>query len=144
MELNSEKEKIIDLLGKMFQYADEEQWIKFEKEIFDKQCYIDIVAINGIKGNFSPFDASQLWKSFSGNLDGIHRKLGDVLVTINGNEAELFTNATLSHIKKNSTKGVIREYIGNYQIKFHKTGDRWFINTFIYNIDHKIGNVNFE
>lgn len=141
----SDKELITKLVQDLFSYLDSCEYEKLQNEVFAERLLFDVTSAGGYCQDLTSKEVCGIFEMYLSNVDENSRTLGELLITINGNEAEVFTTATIVHYKKGTKKGNTREFRGDYQLGFIKSDAKsWRINSFIYILNHKNGNITLE
>lgn len=145
MSTSNDKELVIKLVHNLFKYLDNNKYDKLQSEVFSDRLLFDVTSAGGYCQDLTSKEVCDIFKMYTSNVDENSRSLGELLIKINGNEAEVFTTATIMHYKKGTKKGNTREFRGDYQLGFIKSDTKcWRINSFIYVLHHKGGNITLE
>lgn len=146
MSKNDDKHLIQDLIDKLFKYSDELNFEGLKKEVLAEYLIYDVSSAGGINKKMSSTEVCDLIKEYSTGLDGNNRIMGDIIIKINDNNtAEVLTTAIVTHYKKKSKKGNVREFTGNYHIILNKINDySWRIISFTYSLNHTSGNLELD
>lgn len=140
-----DKQEISSLVNKLFDYIDNNAFDKMQTEVFADSVLFDVTSAGGYCQDLTSKQVCDIFKMYMSNIDGNNRTLGEFLMKINGNEAEVFTTATITHFKKGTKNGNTREFQGDYQLGLVKSDTKpWRINSFIYVLHHKEGNITLE
>lgn len=145
MSLTDDRELIINVVHNLFKYLDHHRYEKLISEVFAEKLLFDVTSAGGYCQDLTSKEVCDIFKMYTSNVDQNNRSLGELIIKIDGNEAEVFTTATITHYKKGTKKGNTREFRGDYQLGFIKSDTKcWRINSFIYVLHHKGGNVTLE
>lgn len=145
MNSQNDEQKISALVHKLFDYIDDRNFDKLKVEVFAERVLFDVTSAGGYCQDLTSEQVCDIFSMYMSNVDGNNRTLGEFLMKINGNEAEVFTTATITHFKKDTKNGNTREFQGDYQLGFIKSDtEPWRINSFIYVLHHKDGNITLE
>lgn len=145
MSKNDDKHIIKDVTNKLFKYSDELNFEGLKKEVLAEYLIYDVSSAGGVNKKMTSTEVCDLIKEYSTGLDGNSRIMGDIIIKINDNTAEVLTTAIVTHYKKKSKKGNVREFTGNYHIILNKVNDvSWRITSFTYSLNHLTGNLELE
>lgn len=141
----AEKIELTELVNKLFMYCDERRWTELCTEVFTPELWFDMSSAGaGEAGTINASDLCKLWdKGFEG-LDAIHHQAGHYLITIDGEEADIFAYAIATHYKQSAQKGHIRSFVGSYNLEAVKTMNGWRLDLFRYNLKYVDGNAGLE
>ena len=135
------KEEIIEVVNKLFVYTDYKEWGKLQEEVFTDVVDFDMSSLGGEVAKKTSNQICEEWdKGFEG-LDAVNHLAGNYIVEINNNEAIVFVYATATHFKNSAVNGKTREFVGSYNLHLVKTGERWKIDSFKYNLKYVTGNL---
>jgi hypothetical protein len=139
-----EKDKIITVVNKLFINTDNRDWKKV-KACFAPEVLFDMTSMAGGKPTtLSPQDIVDAWDEGLKALKAIHHQVGNYLVTVNGNEADVFCYGIASHYLPNKTKQNTRTFVGSYDFGLVKDSGSWKINHFKFNLKYMTGNPELE
>lgn len=143
MSSKEDKQEISALVHKLFNYIDNGSFNELQTEVFTENVFFDVSSAGGGDSKYlSSKEVCAIFELYIGSLDANSRSIGDLIVTINGNEAEVFTTTSITHYKKGTQKGNTREFRGDYQLGLIKSDTTsWKINSFIYELHHQEGNI---
>ena len=135
------KEEIIEVVNKLFVYTDHKEWNKLKEEVFTDVVDFDMSSLGGEVAKKTSNQICEEWdKGFEG-LDAVNHLAGNYIVEINNNEAIVFVYVTATHFKNSAVNGKTREFVGSYNLHLVKTGERWKIDSFKYNLKYVTGNL---
>lgn len=145
MSPSSDKELVVKLVHKLFKHLDNNEYDKLQSEVFADRLLFDVTSAGGYCRDLTSKEVCDIFEMYTSDVDKNSRSLGELIVKVDGNEAEVFTTATITHYKKGTKKGNTREFRGDYQFGFIKSDTKcWRINSFIYVLNHKEGNITLE
>ena len=138
------REQIIEIVHKLFNYTDNQEWKKLQKEVFSELVDFDMSSLGGEISKKSSIDICNEWKQGFEGIDSINHLAGNHLVKISNNSAEVFIYATATHFKESAIKGKTREFVGSYNLHLVKNMKRWKIDKFKYNLKYMTGNLDLK
>ena len=138
------REQIIEIVHKLFNYTDNQEWKKLQKEVFSELVDFDMSSLGGEISKKSSIDICNEWKQGFANIDAINHLAGNHLVKISNNSAEVFVYATATHFKESASKGKTREFVGSYNLHLVKNEEHWKIDKFKYNLKYSTGNLDLK
>ena len=89
-------------------------------------------------------DIVNAWDKGLKALKAIHHQAGNYVVTISGNEADVFCYGIATHYLPNRTNHNVRTFVGGYDFHLLKVNKVWHINKFKYNLKYIDGNPDLE
>ena len=140
----SDKIEITELCNKLFMYVDALQWDKILSEVFTETVWFDMTSAGGEAKKLSAKEICEIWRQGFIDLDAVHHQAGHYLITVNGNDADIYGYAIATHYKKAASKGKSRMFVGSYDLKALKTDKGWRLSQFKYNLKYIDGNVSLE
>ncbi len=142
--MNSNKEKVIDTVIRLFIYTDNKEWEKVER-LFTESVLFDMQSVSGVEaGIVRPAEIVDGWKKGLNPLRAIHHQAGNFLVDIETNEATVFCYGIAWHYLPNRSGKNTRTFVGSYDIGLVMQSGEWKINTFKYNLKFIEGNRELE
>jgi hypothetical protein len=141
MEKFSERDKIVEVVNKLFVYTDMQDWSKLQNEVFSDEVFFDMSSLGGKKMETTPQEICEIWKNGFVSIDSVNHLAGNYLIEINDITATVFAYATATHYKESATKGKTREFVGTYNISLIKKESGWKIDRFKYNLKFANGNA---
>jgi len=141
METHSIREEIVEIINKLFVFADNQEWSKLQNEVFTENVDFDMSSLGGEKKELTSKAICELWENGFKGIDSVNHLAGNYIVTIEGPTATVFAYATATHYKKSATNGTTREFVGTYDIGLTKENSGWRINKFKYNLKYATGNL---
>jgi len=139
------REKIIEIVNKLFIYTDFQDWKKLQEEVFAEKVELIMNSLKQQQAQeLSPAEICDMWREGFKELDAIHHQAGNYIVKIETNHAHVLAYAIASHYKKSATLGTTREFIGSYDFDLVYTEDGWRICKFTYHLKYMKGNLDLE
>ena len=138
----SEREKVVEILNRLFYYTDHQLWENLKSEVFAETVTMDVTSLGAPKAE--TMTAQQIcdaWKEGFKDLDAIHHQAGTFIIDIEGNSATAKAYAIASHYKKDASKGTTREFVGSYDFHLQKSDGGWKLDSFKFNLKYMGGNL---
>ena len=88
----------------------------------------------------TPQAITDAWEQGLKPLQAIHHQVGNFIVNIITNEAEVFCYGTASHYLPNPSNDNTRIFVGSYDFHLQKSADDWLIDKFKFNLKYIDGN----
>ena len=134
-------EQIIETVHKLFIYTDSMKWQKLQDEVFTESVFFDMSSLGSEAKLTSAKSICESWESGFGGLDAVNHLAGNLLVSVNDDQAYVFAYATATHYKSSAIKGKTREFVGTYDLHLMNTASGWRIDQFKYNLKFMNGNL---
>lgn len=142
-EEKTSREQVIEKVNELFIFTDNRDWAKVE-QVFDSKVLFDMTSLaGGSPVEMSPKDITGAWDKGLKPLKAIHHQVGNYLVTIKGNTAEVFCYGIATHYLPNSSGQNTRTFVGSYNLRLQRKGI-WVIDQFKFNLKYIDGNPNLE
>ena len=136
------REKIIEVVNKLFVYTDNQAWLKLQEEVFTPTLQLDMTSMGAEKvEQVTSREVCYRWEDNFQNLDAIHHQAGNYIVEINGDEANVHAYSIATHFRKSARKGKTREFVGSYELHLVRNHGDWRINGFKYTLKYSTGNM---
>ena len=142
--MHSTRDKIIEVVNKLFIYTDSRQWDELQNEVFTEEVFLDMTSLGGKAEALSVETICEMWDDGFRDLDAVNHLAGNYLVKIQDKSASVFAYATATHYKESATKGKTREFVGTYDLQMIDTEEGWRIDRFKYNLKYMNGNLNLD
>jgi hypothetical protein len=140
----ADKIELIELSNKLFMYVDAQQWGKVLNEVFAENVWFDMTSAGGEAKKLSAEDVCEIWRQGFIGLDAVHHQAGHYLITVNGDNADIYGYAMATHYKKAASKGNSRMFVGSYDLRALKSVKGWRLSQFKYNLKYIDGNISLE
>jgi hypothetical protein len=144
-ELLKDKIELTELSNRLFMYCDAKQWDQMLAEVFIPVIWFDASSLGaGEPRSMAAKDVCNMWNEGLAGLDAIHHQSGHYLISVSGDNADIYGYATATHYKKAATKGNTRTFVGSYDLKAERTANGWRLSQFKYNLKYAEGNLSLE
>jgi SnoaL-like domain len=137
-----DKMELTELANKLFMYTDAQQWKKMLAEVFTHEVWFDMG--NEEPQNLHATEICEAWRQGFIGLDAVHHQAGHYLITVSGDNADIYGYAVATHYKKTAAKGNSRKFVGSYDLKAIRTDNGWRLSQFKYNLKFIDGNILLE
>ncbi|WP_338875182.1 nuclear transport factor 2 family protein [Spirosoma sp. SC4-14] len=140
-----DKLALTELVNRLFMYTDDRNWPGLRNEVFTENVYLDMESNGGAPpGLVTAQSITDGWhKGFQG-VDAIHHQGGHYLITVNGDQADVYGYAVATHYRTAALHGKTRTFVGSYDIKAERTPNGWRINQLKYNLKYADGNASLQ
>lgn len=140
-----DKIELTELANKLFMYCDAQKWDLLVNEVFTQEIHFDMTSAGaGEPAELPARQVCDMWRLGFTGLDAIHHQAGHYLITLQGEEADIYGYALAFHYRKEAIKGQSRTFVGSYDLKATWTSKGWRISKFKYNLKFIDGNASLE
>lgn len=140
----AEKEAIMNTVNDLFIGTDNRDW-ELVESVFADNVLFDMSSLTKDKPSRIPARAIvEAWDKGLRKLQAIHHQIGNVKITIDGNEADVFCYGIASHYLPNKSNRNTRVFVGSYDLHLIKSDNKWRIDGFKFNFKYMDGNPNLE
>lgn len=136
----TQQEAIIRTVNELFIFTDERDW-EAVKRTLAAEVLLDMSSMGA--GESTVQSGEQVaagWEEGLRKLQAIHHQVGNYLVDISGDEADVFCYGIASHYYLNPTGQNVRTFVGTYNIHLAKSDAGWRIDKFRFNLKYIDGN----
>ncbi len=138
----TEREKIVEVISRLFYYTDQQNWRGLQDEVFAQNVKMDMTSLGApAMVTKTAQEICDEWSEGFKDLDAIHHQSGNFLIDIQEANATAKVHAIASHYKKNTTEGTTREFVGSYDFHFAKSDNEWRMDLFTFNLKYMTGNL---
>lgn len=136
------KQNVIQKVTELFVFTDQHDWPKV-RSCFAENVHFDMTSMaGGDPANLTPEQITHAWDDGLSSLQAIHHQIGNFMVKLNDDQAELFCYGIASYYLENPTGENTRTVVGSYGFHLTRQGADWKIDTFKFNLKYIDGNVN--
>ena len=136
-----DKENVIQKVTELFVFTDQRDWSKV-RECFTENVHFDMTSMaGGDPVNLTPEQITQAWDEGLKPLQAIHHQVGNFMVNLDKNEAEVFCYGIALHYLENPSGKNTRTFVGSYDFHLMRQQDDWKINKFKFNLKYIDGNA---
>ena len=145
MNETADKLDITELVNRLFMYTDARNWAGIQQEVFTETVQFDMVSMGSGQPKETPaVDICQQWDVGFRGIDAVHHQGGHYLITLSGDEADVFAYAVATHFKAAATLGHTRTFVGSYDLHARRTDAGWRLDGFKYQMKYADGNSNLQ
>jgi hypothetical protein len=134
------KDEIIKVINLMVTNTDKRNWNKVQ-ECFAPSVTFDMT---GEAQQVSPEQITEGWEKGLKELKAIHHQMGNYLIDLNEDQADVFCYGMAYHYLPNSSDNNTRVFVGSYDFHLIKSRDKWEIDRFKFNLKFIDGNKELE
>ena len=139
-----EKENVLNRVNTLFVETDNRNW-DLVKECFADSVHFDMTSlVGGDPAMLSSQNIVDAWDEGLKSLEAVHHQIGNYIVNVNGNSAEVFCYGIASHYLPNNSGRNVRTFVGSYNFNLSKINDDWKIDKFKFNFKYMDGNPDLE
>jgi hypothetical protein len=134
-EEKTSREQVIEKVNELFIFTDNRDWAKVE-QVFDSKVLFDMTSLGaGSPKEMNPKEITAAWDKGLKPLKAIHHQVGNYLVSIKGNTAEVFCYVIAIHFLLNPSNQTTKTFIGSYNLRLQKK-ENWVIDQFKFNLKY--------
>ncbi len=138
------KDEIVETANKLFIYTDQRNW-EGVKATFADEVLFDMTSMaGGSPVMLKPQQIVDMWDAGLRKLKAIHHQVGNYLITVREEDADLFCYGIALHYLPNPTNDNTRAFVGSYDLHLLKTEWGWKIDRFKFNLKFIEGNKDLE
>lgn len=140
LNLLIEKDKVITTCTLLFNHTDARNWSGV-RTCFAPEVLFDMTSLaGGEPATMTPEQITDAWEQGLKPLHAIHHQVGNFIVDVKDNQADVFCYGTASHYLPNPTKHNTRVFVGSYDFHLNKANVDWRIDKFKFNLKYIDGN----
>jgi 3-phenylpropionate/cinnamic acid dioxygenase small subunit len=140
----AERQEITDVITSLFIATDEKNWDAV-RACFAEQVHFDMQSLTGSPAAAIPADTIvEGWKVALAPLQAIHHQAGNFRVRIEDDQAEASCYGVAYHYRPNFSGKNTRTFVGTYDFHLARSGERWLIDRFRFNVKFVDGNLELE
>ena len=134
-----------DAVVRMFVATDERDWRTLES-CFTDPFTLDMTSmVGGSPQAMSPHQVAQAWAEGFKPLDHVHHQIGNLRITLAGQEALVRCYGVAFHHRASVTRALkSRIFVGTYDIRLRRRGADWLISELKFNLRFIDGNLELE
>ena len=146
MEPFTVRERIIEVVNKLFIYTDNRDWDLLQTEVFAPEVHLDMSSMTGAEPeDLSSGEICERWAQGFTEVDEVNHLAGNYLVTLLSlDNAAVHCYSTATHFKENASNGPTREFVGSYDLRLRHTDLGWRIYNFVYHFKYGVGNMTLD
>ena len=140
-----ERQEIEDVVVRLFVATDRRDWASVEA-CLDNMVILDMTSLAGGEPlHMKPIDVIAVWKGGLEPIDQVHHQVGNFQIDVDGNRATAFCYGVAYHYRENiSSPSKTRTFVGSYDVHLTRTGAKWRIDLFRFNVKFIEGNRELE
>ena len=135
-----DREEVVRRVTELFVYTDQRKWDKVIN-CFTPNVLFDMTSMaGGDPVHLTPQEITAAWDEGLKALQAIHHQVGNFLLTLNGDQAQVFCYGIASHYLENPSGQSTRVFVGSYDFHLIRKQQDWKISTFKFNLKYIDGN----
>ncbi len=136
---------VIEAITRLFVYTDQRDWPKVLSECFAPEVLFDMQSLTGTAPTLmAAEEIAAGWDAGLKPLAAVHHQVGNFLVRLNEDGADVFCYGIASHYLPHPAGQNTRVFVGSYDVHLRRLDDQWRIDRFKFTAKYMDGNVNFE
>ena len=140
-----DQKQITDLVNRLFMYTDDQNWLGLQAEVFTPNVRFDMSSAGaGPPRTITALELTRTWDQGFEGLDQVHHQAGHYLITVNGDQADVYAYSVATHYRAAATRGNTRTIVGSYDLIAERTTNGWRLSQFKYNLKYMDGNLTME
>lgn len=139
-------QEILDTINDLFVGTDDRDWDRV-RSVFAPQVRFDMKSLTGAEpATLSSSEIIAGWEEGLRPLKAVHHQTGNFRVRVDddGGGAIAFCYAIALHYRPNASGRNTRTFVGSYDFHLERTGGRWRIDLFRFNLKYVDGNLELE
>lgn len=129
-----------EVITALFVATDEHQWNTVE-QIFNDEVVLDYSSMTGDPAaRLSPADITTAWKGILPGFRYTHHQLGNFLVSVKIDKADVKCYGTATHYLEDEG-GNVWTVVGTYDFSLTRSGDSWRVDSMKFNFKYQDGNT---
>ncbi|SMC20775.1 SnoaL-like domain-containing protein [Andreprevotia lacus DSM 23236] len=138
------KSRISDVITELFNATDRRDWPAVHAVLAD-QVLLDMASVGGgAPGQQTPQQITAAWQGGLKHLIAVHHQIGNLRISVQGDEAQAFCYGTASHYLPNPSGQNTRTFVGSYDLALIRQDGDWRISAFRFNLKYLDGNPALE
>ncbi len=140
----TKREEIVELVNRLFNYTDEQDWKRLISDVFTPMVVFDMSSVGGQPpAKIAASTITANWQQGFEGLDSVYHQSGNFIVSFTDEgQAEVSCYAIAVHFRKAAKHGSTRDFFGTYDIVCVLTDVGWRISGLRYNLKFIRGNEN--
>lgn len=140
----ADKQQIVEVLTDLFVATDRRDWVAV-KACFADEVLFDMSSLGGPPAaQTAGADIAASWEKGLSPLTAIHHQAGNFRVWPRGDEADAFCYGIALHYRPNASGRNTRTFVGTYDFGVSRSGGRWRIARFRFDVKWIEGNLELE
>ncbi len=139
-----EKDRVLDVVNTLFISTDARDWPAVIRCFADKILFDMTSMAGGEPLITTPLQIVDGWAQGLKDLVAIHHQVGNYLVTIREDDAEVFCYGIALHYLPNRSGQNTKRFVGSYDLHLQKQQESWRIDRFRFKLKFIDGNMNLE
>jgi hypothetical protein len=133
--------KVIEAVTRLFVATDNRDWSSV-RDCFDDSVLFDMSSLSGREPAWvTPESITGGWEEGLKGLKAIHHQIGNLLVWVGEETADLFCYGIAIHYLPHPSGRNTRTFVGSYDIHLARKGGEWKIDGFAYHSKFVEGNL---
>jgi hypothetical protein len=135
---------VADLVVRLFVATDRRDWRAVEACLAERVT-LDMTSMTGGEPlQKSGPELAALWEEGLRPIDHVHHQVGNLRVTVSGDEAKATCYGIALHHRKISGPRKTRVFVGSYDVRLRRQEGRWRIEAFRFDLAFLEGNLELE
>ena len=136
--------RIADVINTLFVSTDARDWSQVRR-CFAPDVTFDMTSLaGGEPAQLTPAAISSAWETGLEPIEHIHHQVGNLLVTVKGDEAVASCHGVAWHYRRVQSGNNTRMFVGSYDFVLRLMEGMWRINLFRFNLKFIQGNRDLE
>ena len=128
-----ERQKVEDVVNKLFIETDQRHWREVAK-LFSDQVNLDMSSLSRQPASVeTPKQIINGWEKGLSPVQAIQHQTSNFLTEISGTNAKVFCYGTATHYKNPAFRENVASIVGSYDVHLVKVGDTWKIDSMKFN-----------
>jgi len=132
------------VVTELFTATDRRDWPRVEACLAPRLTLDMTSLVGGEPTETSGTAVAAMWKEGLAPIDHVHHQVGNIVVTVSGEEADVSCYGIALHHRKVASPRATRVFVGSYRIHLARLDGRWRIDRFIFDLGFLEGNPELE
>ena len=137
----SERAQVIEAVTRLFVATDRKDWPAV-RDTFSDEVFFDMSSLGGGPASVvSPQTITDGWQESLKGIPALHHQVGNFLVVVGADEAEVFCYGIAIHFPGGTGEGNTRTFVGSYDFHLSKQDGKWRIGLMAYHSKFVTGQI---
>lgn len=135
------RQAVLETVNKLFIKTDARRWEQV-MEIFADSVLLDYTSMaGGEPATLTPEQIVAAWKGFLPGFEATHHQIGNYLIKVKDNHADVFCYGTATHYLPNESGKSVWIVVGSYDFHLTQSGGNWRVDRMKFNFKYQDGNT---
>ncbi|HLN80833.1 MAG TPA: nuclear transport factor 2 family protein [Thermoanaerobaculia bacterium] len=137
-------QEVLDTINDLFVGTDDRDWDRVRAALAPRVLF-DMKSLTGAEpATISAEEIIAGWEEGLRPLKAVHHQTGNFRIRVDDDGADAFCYGIALHYRPNASGRNTRTFVGSYDFHLQRTGGRWRIDLFRFNMKYVDGNLELE